>query len=154
MFFWCLFEQPAVVDDWYFSRGVLRKSVLKTCSKFAGEHSCQSVISIKLLCNFIEITPRHGCLPANFLRISRTPFYKNTYGGLLLFVEFLQNSIIYNFYNNKQQKQSFADVLQSRCSPTPTLLKRELRHRRFLVHIAKILITAIFREHLWWLLLK
>ena len=30
----------------------LRKGVLKICSKFTGEHSCRSVISIKLLCNF------------------------------------------------------------------------------------------------------
>ena len=27
----------------------LKKGVLKICSKFAGEHPCQSVISIKLL---------------------------------------------------------------------------------------------------------
>ena len=37
------------------SRGFLGKSVLKICSKFTGEHPCRSVISIKLLCNFIEI---------------------------------------------------------------------------------------------------
>ena len=30
------------------SRGVLRKSVLKKCSKFSGEHPCRSVISLKL----------------------------------------------------------------------------------------------------------
>ena len=35
------------------------KDVLKMCSKFTREHSCGSVISIKLLCNFIEITPQH-----------------------------------------------------------------------------------------------
>ena len=34
----------------------LGKGVLKICSKFTGEHPCQSVISIKLLINFIEIT--------------------------------------------------------------------------------------------------
>ena len=56
----------------------LRKSVLKICSKFTGEHPCRSVISIKLLCNFIEITLRHGCFPVNLLHISehlllRTP---------------------------------------------------------------------------------
>ena len=34
----------------------LGKGVLKICIKFTGEHSCQSVISIKLLINFIEIT--------------------------------------------------------------------------------------------------
>ena len=28
----------------------LGKGVLKTCSKFTGEHPCQSVVSIKLLC--------------------------------------------------------------------------------------------------------
>ena len=32
----------------------LRKGVLKICSKFTGEHSCQSVISIKLLCWHIK----------------------------------------------------------------------------------------------------
>ena len=30
----------------------LGKGVLKTCSKFTGEHPCQSVISITLLCTF------------------------------------------------------------------------------------------------------
>ena len=34
----------------------LGKSVLKICSKFTREHPCQSAISIKLLCNFINIT--------------------------------------------------------------------------------------------------
>ena len=40
------------------SRGVLRKSLLKICSKFTREHPCRSVISIKLLFNF---TPLDGC---------------------------------------------------------------------------------------------
>ena len=31
------------------SRGVLRKSVLKICSKLLGEYPCRSTISIKLL---------------------------------------------------------------------------------------------------------
>ena len=39
----------------------LRKGVLKICSKVTGEHPCGSAISIKLLCNFIEIGLRHGC---------------------------------------------------------------------------------------------
>ena len=30
------------------------KVILKICSKFTGEHPCRSVISIKLLCDFIE----------------------------------------------------------------------------------------------------
>ena len=32
-------------------------------SKFTGEDPCRSVIPIKLLCKFIEITLRHGCSP-------------------------------------------------------------------------------------------
>ena len=44
----------------------------------------RSVILIKMICNFIEITLRHGCSPLNLLHIFRTPFYKNIYRGLLL----------------------------------------------------------------------
>ena len=62
----------------------LGESVLKICSKITGEHPCQSMISIKLLCSFIEIALWHGCSSVNLLHISRTPFLKNTYGGLLL----------------------------------------------------------------------
>ena len=64
----------------------LVKCVLKICSKFTGEHSCRSVISIKLLCNIIEIALRHGCSPVNLLHIFRTPFTKNTSGWLLLYL--------------------------------------------------------------------
>ena len=49
----------------------LGKGVLKIYSKFTVEHPCRSVISIKLLCNFIEITLRHGCSPVNLLHIFR-----------------------------------------------------------------------------------
>ena len=62
----------------------LRKGVLKICSKLTGKHQCRSVISIKLLWNFIEITLRHGCSPVNLLHIFRTPFPKNTSEQLLL----------------------------------------------------------------------
>ena len=41
----------------------LRKGFLKTCSKITRELPCRGVISIKLLCNFIEIALRHGCSP-------------------------------------------------------------------------------------------
>ena len=64
-------------------RGVPRKGVLKICSKFTGEHPCRSVISIKLLCNFIEITLRHRFSPLNLLHIFRTRFSRNTSGWLL-----------------------------------------------------------------------
>ena len=56
------------------------KGALKICSKFRGEQTCQSVISIKLL----EITLRRGYSPANLLHIFRTPFPENTSGELLL----------------------------------------------------------------------
>ena len=62
----------------------LVKGVLKICSKFTGEHPCWSLISIKLLCNFIEITLRHGCSPINLLPIFRTPFTNKTSVWLLL----------------------------------------------------------------------
>ena len=65
------------------SIGVLIKGVLKICIKFSGEHPCQNVTSIKLLCNFIEITLRHECSPVCLLHILRTCFPTNTFGGLL-----------------------------------------------------------------------
>ena len=64
----------------------LRKGVLKIYSNFTGEHPCRSAISIKLLCNFIEIALRYGCSPVKMLYIFRTPFPKNTSEPLLLMV--------------------------------------------------------------------
>ena len=61
------------------------KDVLKIRSKFTREHPCRSAISIKLLCNLIEITLRHGCSLINLLHIFRTTFPKNTSGLLLLY---------------------------------------------------------------------
>ena len=63
----------------------LRKGVLKICSKFTGEHSFQSVISIKLQSNFIEITFRQGCSRVSLLHVLRTPFSKDTSGRMLDF---------------------------------------------------------------------
>ena len=62
----------------------LGKGVLKICSKFTGKQPCRSVISIELLCNFVEVTLWHGCSPVNLLHFFRTAFYKNIYGALLL----------------------------------------------------------------------
>ena len=63
---------------------ILRKGVQKICSKITGEHPCRCVISIKLLCKFIEITLPHECFPVNLLDIFRTPFSRNTSVWLLL----------------------------------------------------------------------
>ena len=51
----------------------LEKGVLKICSKFTEEHPFRSVISMKLLYNFIEISLLHGCSPVNMMDI-----FKNT----------------------------------------------------------------------------
>ena len=64
-------------------KGVL-KVVLTICSKFTGQHLSWSVISTKLLCNYIEITLPQGCFLVNLLRIVRTTFPKNTSEGLVL----------------------------------------------------------------------
>ena len=65
----------------------LGKGVLKICRKFQGEHPCWSVISIKLNCNFIEITLQRGRSPKNLLPIFRTPFPKGTSEGMLLKIQ-------------------------------------------------------------------
>ena len=47
----------------------IAEAALQRCSDVL-----KSVVSIKLLCNFIEITLQHGCSPVNLLHIFRTPF--------------------------------------------------------------------------------
>ena len=64
----------------------LGKGVLEIYSNFTVEHSWRRAISIKLLCNFMEIALRHWCSPVNMLHIFRTPFPKNTSRWLLLFL--------------------------------------------------------------------
>ena len=54
----------------------LGKGVLKIYSKFSGEHSYQSAISI--------ITLWHGCSPVDLLHIFRRPFYKKFYDEKML----------------------------------------------------------------------
>ena len=61
-----------------------RKRCSGNSSYFTGELAYRRVISIKLLCKFIEITLLHGCSPVNLLHIFRIFFLKNTSGGLLL----------------------------------------------------------------------
>ena len=56
---------------------LIGKGALEIRSKFIGEHPCRSVISVKLLWNFIEIALWHGCSPVNLLHIFRTPFHNN-----------------------------------------------------------------------------
>ena len=67
---------------------------------------CQGVISTKLLWNFTEIALWHGCSLVNLLHIFRTPFSKNTSGGLLLEIV---NS--YNYYQNIGPSEMFHSIL-------------------------------------------
>ena len=66
------------------SKGALWKRYSESMQQIYRRTRCRSVISIKLLCNFIEITFRHGCFPINLLHIFRTSFPKNTSKQLLL----------------------------------------------------------------------
>ena len=112
------------------------KGVLKICSKFTGEHPCRSVISIKLLCNFIEIILLHGFCPVNLLHIFRTPFPRNTSGWLLLHLlsTLIVSSLISssrNYFGNCQKQvfkyskfQLFFSHSIIPCSTFYVLLKR------------------------------
>ena len=51
----------------------LGKGLLKVC-KFTGEYACRSMVSIKLPCNLIKTTLRHGCPPINLQHILRALF--------------------------------------------------------------------------------
>ena len=51
----------------------LGKGVLKICCKFSGEHPCRSLISRKLLFEFIL---QHGCSPVNLLHNFRNLYLR------------------------------------------------------------------------------
>ena len=55
------------------------------CSKFTGEHPCQSVISISCFSTLLKTHFRKCVL----LYTLRTPFHKNIYGGLLVYAAWL-----------------------------------------------------------------
>ena len=75
---------------------VFLKGILKICSKFKRkEHPCRSVISIKLLGNFIEIALQHGFSHVNLLHIFRTIFLKNAFARLLLHIPRMEYAPIY-----------------------------------------------------------
>ena len=84
----------------------LGKDIPKICNKFTGQHLCRSVISIQLLCIFIEIKLRDVCSPVNLLHIFRTPFLKNTSGRLLLSeaVRYSHNVCSEKFYKFPDKK--------------------------------------------------
>ena len=57
------------------------KKMFWNMQQITGEHTCESSISIKLVCNF---RLQHGCSSVNLLHILRTSFSKNTSGWLLM----------------------------------------------------------------------
>ena len=65
---------------------IYRRTSMPNCdfNKAAGDHLCQSAISIKVLCNFIGIALWYGCSLRNLLHIFTTPFLRNNSGGLNL----------------------------------------------------------------------
>ena len=65
-------------------KAFLGKGDLKICSKCTGKYPCRSATSIKLPCNFIEITLWHGFSSVNLLPIFRKLFPKNNSRVLLL----------------------------------------------------------------------
>ena len=91
---YCWFSQdyPAQIDQYQFrwkkqkqsSTAVPRNRCSENISTFTGGHSCQSVISIRLPSNFIEIAFRHECSRAKLQRIFRTSIHRNTSGRLPL----------------------------------------------------------------------
>ena len=104
---------------------ILGKHVLKICSKFIGEHPCQSAVSIKLPNNFIEITLRHGRRPVNLLHIFRTPFSRNTSGVLLMSVGAKEVNTIKSNPEKNQKGVSFSHIADwmSATSPKQTVLQ-------------------------------
>ena len=86
---------------------LLRCSQEKVFRKYAGNlqennHVEASVILMKLLSNFIEVTLWHGFSPVNLLHIFRTPCYKYTSGRLLLeFRVFFVKKFALNLENYK-----------------------------------------------------
>ena len=81
LLYWNIDKNMCTVSKfpWNCSRSIhqevfLRKGVLKTCSKFTGENPYRSVVLIKMLCNFIEITLRHGFFSNKF-----GAYFQNTF---------------------------------------------------------------------------
>ena len=99
----------------------LGKVVLKICSKFTGEHPCWSVISIKLLCNFIEIALRHECSPLNLLHIFRTSFPRNAFRWLFLCSEKFYPIKSFAVFSKIYKNISYSSITQWELPPSAIL---------------------------------
>ena len=129
----------------------LGKGVLQICITFTGEHQCRNnVISIKLLCNFIEITLQHGCSPVSLLHIFRTSFRKNTSGWLLLplFKNYcfsvLKGQIIRIRFISKRSNSNFSTLITFRALYTGVILQLSQKSS-----LLKFYFTAATAMSLW-----
>ena len=114
----------------------LIKGILKEYSKFAGEHPCRSVISIKLLCYFMEITVRPDSFPVNSLHVFRILFPKNTSWRLLLTCDALVAVDRTNITQLKILKQFLGDILLTRKTPAIDIL------------ITKVAVASLLWKHI------
>ena len=107
-----LFALWNLLTFWKLTHCLIFKAAVQRCSlekvfwKYATKSQeythCWSAISVKQQKNFVEITLRHGCSPANLLHVFRTTFLKNLYGWLLLDICTSQASSTFS-------KMSFSD---------------------------------------------
>ena len=114
----------------------LRKGVLKIRTKFVGDHPCRRAISIKLLCNLIEIPLRHGCSPVNLLHTFSIPFIRTPLDGYFCSFKteirssglevFCKIGVLKNFakFAGKHQNRNLVFVKVSDLRPAISLKKR------------------------------
>ena len=96
----------------------LQKDILKIWGKFAGEHQCWGVSSIKLQGSFIEVTHQHGFSLVNLLYIFRKTSTKNTSRWLLLLtdsnvMEKTISSTRTEIYMHAREETAISSVLQA-----------------------------------------
>ena len=100
----------------------LVKGGLKICSKFTGEYPFQSVISIKLHGNFIEITLRQRCSLVNLLHTCAY-LWAAPFGSLCYVFNSYLNFLpmIYHFHT-QQRKFKKLNNLQPTCMTKKNML--------------------------------
>ena len=145
------------------SWGVLRKRCSENIQHIYLRIPMPKCDLIKLLCNFIEIAPWHGCSPVKLLHILRTPFLRNTSEGLLLKLKnsfrsshqrcSVKKGVLRNFEKSTGKHLCQSLFLVKLHARSATLLKKRLWHRCFHVNFVKFLRTPFLTKHLWWLLL-
>ena len=120
---------------------------------FLSQNECLSALQ-SVPSNFIEIALRHGCSPVNFLHIFRTPFPKNTSGGLLLTMFCNLNLEI--LYRSSHRKCSIKKVFlkishnsqENNLARVCNFIKKEALGQVFSCEFCRIFKNTFFKEHL------